>query len=109
MPRTYVVDLTHFLSPDGTIGPSQGPARRFADYLCRIVFFATAPLEPDSRPLPVRCRRRPGRRPCIGEIAADIDPENERIVWWCPACGEEGTISHWQGSHWDRSRTVTLH
>ena len=37
MGNTWVTDLTHFLTEDGTIGPKSGPARKLAEYLTKIV------------------------------------------------------------------------
>ena len=108
-PRTYIVDLTHFLAADGAIGPQHGPARRFADYLTKIVVVATSPVTLSEKLAVVRCRRRPGRKPCVGKIDVDLEPETEQIVWWCPACGEQGTISNWKDSLWDCSDTARSH
>ena len=41
MAKTFVVDLTHFLTEDGAIAPMPGPARRLAEYLGTIVADAT--------------------------------------------------------------------
>jgi hypothetical protein len=107
-PQRFVVDLTHFLASDGSIEPQRGPARRLADYFTKIVVAATA-TTPELNSNMIRCRRRPGRKPCVGEIETDIDTETGQIVWWCPACGEEGTISHWKGSLWDCSNSAPSH
>jgi|SRR3990172_1280850 len=109
MPDTLITDLTHFLAPDGSIGPQDGPAKRLADYLTKIVVDATAPIGMGSRSTVVRCRRRPGRRPCVGEIETNVDPETEQIIWWCPVCGEKGSISHWKGSLWDCTHNTQSH
>jgi len=108
-PRTYVVDLTHFLDDDGSIGPKVGRARRLAEYFAQIVVVATSPYVPNRDPVTLNCRRRPGRRPWQGRIEMDIDPDTEQIVWWCPVCGEEGSISNWKGSLWDRSASGHSH
>jgi hypothetical protein len=109
MPNTWITDLTHFLAPDGSVAPQNGPAKRLADYLTRIVVDATVPIEMDSRSTVVRCRRRPGRRPCVGEIETDIDSETEDIDWWCSVCGEQGSISHWKDSLWDCTHNIVSH
>jgi hypothetical protein len=49
----------------------------------------------------LKCRRRPGRKPCPGEIETDFEPDTDTIVWWCPVCGENGYITNWQGTLWD--------
>jgi hypothetical protein len=109
MPRTFVVDLTHFLTEDGAIAPMPAPARRLAEYFGTIVADATT-LPTEQYPAqPIRCRSRPGRKPCPGRIDTDFEPETDRIVWWCPECGENGFISNWKGTLWDRSRDLTAH
>ena len=109
MAKTFVVDLTHFLTEDGAIAPMPGPARRLAEYLGTIVADATTfPTEQYSEQR-VKCRCRPGRKPCSGKIETDLEPETDRIVWWCPACGENGFISNWKDTLWDRTRDLTAH
>jgi hypothetical protein len=68
MPGTWITDLTHFLDEDGDIVPISGPAFRLAGYFTSIVVMASHPdLIVPSR-YRVRCRRRPGRKPCQGMI-----------------------------------------
>lgn len=101
MGDTWITDLTHCLDENGRIGPQQGPARRLAEYFTSIVAMVSRPelvIPPEFR---VRCRRRPGRKPCPGDIEADLDPETEDIVWWCPVCGDKGYIRNWKGTLWD--------
>ena len=103
MTGTWVTDLTHFLDEEGDIGPISGPARRLAEFFAAIVAMTS---HPDPIPPPeyrVRCRRRPGRKPCSGMIESDLDFETEDIMWWCPVCGDNGYIHNWKGSLWDLS------
>ena len=104
-----ITNLEHFLTPDGSIGPKDGPALRLADYLTKIVVAETASLKTQSETMVVRCRRRPNRKPCTGVIQTDIDPETNQIIWWCPVCEEQGSISHWQGSLWDCTNNAQSH
>jgi len=102
MPDTWITDFTHFLE-DGRLYPNlHGPARRLAAYLGSIVVAVTS-VEPDD-PLSVRCRRRPERRPCPGEIDGFIDPESNQIRWVCLVCGDNGLITNWQHTPWDCSK-----
>lgn len=109
MPNVWITDLSHFLAADGSIGPKAGPVKRLADYLTKIVADATTTSATIEAPTVVRCRRRPGRKPCDGEIETDINPETEQIIWWCTVCGDEGSISHWKGSLWDCSQILKSH
>lgn len=104
-----IADLTHFLAPDGSIGPKDGPALQLANYLTKIVVAATVLSQTESETTVVHCRRRPNRSPCTGEIETYIDPETKQIIWCCPVCGDQGSISHWQGSLWDCTNNAQLH
>jgi len=78
-------------------------AARVADLLGRIV--ATASRHPTTEELVslVRCRRRPGRKACPGHIAFRREDAENRIVWACPKCDDQGLITNWAGTGWDRS------
>ena len=39
---------------------------------------------------------------CDGDIEVWLDPDDNQIGWECLDCGEEGTISDWEGMVWDR-------
>jgi hypothetical protein len=94
----FVSDLRHFLDlPADT----PAPARRMAEHLTLIVRAATA----GDAGLPwvsaLTCSRRPGHRPCPGNLAvsrSDIPPS---IAWQCTSCGDEGVISGWERSPFD--------
>lgn len=109
MARTFVTDLTHFLTEGGAIASMSPPARRFAGYLGMIVVDATAFWTEQHTEQGVKCRCRPGRKPCSGIIETDFEPETDRIVWWCSECGENGFISNWKGTLWDRTADITAH
>ena len=109
MGNTWVVSLKHFLDENGEIAAPKGPARKMAEHMVAIVAMAS---RPEIIPLPeyqVRCRRRPGRKPCIGIIEADFDPDTYDIMWWCPVCDDCGYISNWKGSMWDLSEAGEVH
>jgi len=100
---TWIADLTHFLDVYGQIELPKGSARRLAEHLTAIVAMVSNPESVIPPELRVRCRRRPGRRPCPGRIDGDLDPQTEDIVWWCPVCGDNGYIRNWKGTIWDLS------
>jgi len=104
-----ITNLEHFLATDGSITPKEGPALRLADYLTKIVVAETALCQTQPETMAVRCRRRPNRKPCAGEIDSYIDPVTNQIIWWCSVCEEQGSISHWQGSLWDCTDNAQSH
>jgi hypothetical protein len=107
---TWVTDLSHFI--DTTTGDLprdiRGPARRLAEQMVAIVAAATASSNRGEARPSIRCRRRPGRRACHGVISYRLWPD-ERITWECGACGDNGVISNWQASMWDRRETRSVH
>ena len=102
MHGAWVVNMTHFLDRDGKVGRLPAPARRLADYFGSIV--SSACSHPAEIPIltGIKCRRRPGRKPCSGLIVALIDPETGEIHWECSVCHDHGVISGWKGSPWDK-------
>ena len=103
MGNTWVTDITHFLDEKGRFPAGiPAPARRIAEYFGSIIITTTARERYGGAP-EVRCRRRPGRRPCPGEILAEIEPEDGAIEWFCPSCEDQGFISNWRGTRWDAS------
>ena len=81
MVDTWVVSLEHMLDENRATAAPKAPARKLAEHIFSIVAMAS---RPELIPLPenqVRCRCRPGRKPCTGIIEADFDPEDYRIMW----------------------------
>jgi hypothetical protein len=109
MGDTWIVSLEYFLDESGAIIQFKGPARKLAEHLVAIVAMATKPEISPAQEYQVRCRRRPGRKPCSGIIEAAFDPEDEKIIWRCPICEDNGSISNWKGSMWDLSDSDVFH
>jgi hypothetical protein len=103
MGDTWVTDIRHFLADDGSL-PSDlpGPAERLAKYIGSIIEFAT------GNRIHVSCRRRPGHKRCSGIILSHVlQDEFKTIRWACPRCGDNGYITGWIGTIWDKSRQAT--
>jgi hypothetical protein len=108
---TWVTDLSHFIDARTGRLPVNvpGPARRLMDYLTRIVAAATAGEDGHVHAIDqIKCRRRPGRRACPGMIEYHMRAD-ERITWQCPHCGDNGIISNWQSTVWDRRSVQPTH
>ncbi|MGP8113754.1 MAG: hypothetical protein ACLQFF_07750 [Steroidobacteraceae bacterium] len=99
MPNTWIVDLGHFLGPNGALAPLSGRGLRLAEYWTQIVSQATNYDEPTT----LRCRRRPGRRPCTGLLTIFFDVDTNDVLWFCPVCNDEGVIRGWRDTFWDNS------
>jgi hypothetical protein len=102
MPNTWIIDITHYLDKRGAIVSSPAPARRLAEHFAAIIAAVTQDPHQSATVSPVRCRRRPGRRPCPGHIRAAITLDARMdITWECTSCGDNGLISNWHGTMWD--------
>ncbi len=74
---------------------------RQAQYLGWLL--CAASLEPPGlfRQTAIRCRRRPGRRPCPGTMRVMLTEVPDRMHWQCSRCGEEGSIGAWRHNIWN--------
>ena len=99
MANTWIIDLRHYLTPDGAIADFAGRAR--AEFFASIVVDATTANTDDA--LSVQCRRRPRHQRCAGIIVSYLCADkDESIRWYCPVCDDDGSISGWQNTRWDR-------
>jgi hypothetical protein len=101
MSQTFATNLTHLFNKQGvtpTCLPKQ--AKKVAEKLGQIVSNAT--IEPRLTPrFNVTCWGGTYKNKCHGNIDSLVDLEGFNIVWHCPECGYNGTISHWANSFWD--------
>ena len=107
MGGTWITDLTDLLDSHGQI-PDWSPSSRIAAHFAAIVTAATGSPSATLRETPVRCRRRPNRKPCPGKIQAGFEPGTGAIHWSCPVCQDQGWLSKWQGTQWDQGGRVGL-
>jgi len=110
----YFTKLKHFLNEDGDL-PSDlpGPAAKLAEFICSLVKSVTSQRFEALVPTGIRCRRRPKRKPCSGEVFAFLNEETSAIQWNCFKCGDNGFIYDWENTKWDMRATglipVRLH
>jgi len=94
-----VTDVRHLLDAEGSLASTPAPAVELARFLGAIVAWVSIGGGEDTN---VSCRCRPARQRCLGDIFARLDTRTGSIEWTCPACGDGGVISGWQGTSWDR-------
>jgi len=103
MGNTWITDLRHFLNDEGSLADMPRQALQLANYFGRIVKAVTS-RNRKTLVTGVKCRRRPGRRACPGEIIGFVDEQHaSAIAWSCPVCKDNGLISGWKGTIWDWS------
>ncbi len=100
-----ITQMKHFLDEEGDI-PKEipVPARKLALFLGSIVGWVTIRKVGRFEMTNVPCRHSTGRRRCDGIIVAKLEDDGATIVWECPMCRDNGTISAWEDTFWDRRR-----
>lgn len=104
MADTWITDMSHFDFPDEKVGEIPRAAIRLAEYFASIVEATVRNASLVGGSIGVRCRRRPGKKPCTGVINSELHPSKNELHWLCPVCGDNGRISNWKGTRWDPSR-----
>ena len=100
--ETPVIDLRRYLTPDGECADMPDDAFAEASFRFAIVeWVSMAGLSAASRLTNVTCQQQVNRRRCRGPILATLDHDLD-IAWRCGMCGNQGSITHWQGTLWDR-------
>ena len=102
--NSWTIHLSHLLEPNGALAPLTGRGRRLAEYWTQIV----AQASNCDQPTTLRCRRRPGRRPCAGQLTIFFDVDNNDVLWFCPVCDDQGRISGWENSFWDNGNLTEI-
>jgi hypothetical protein len=92
------INLGDALDRRGCIVALTASEQRLADFLTSVVAAATNNLDGSRSTL--RCRRRPGHKPCTGMVEAGFSSYDE-IYWICPHCSDSGMIADWKGTFWD--------
>jgi hypothetical protein len=109
MKDACITDLTRFLDETGDIVSEPVQVKALAEYFTAIVLIGSYPEPEYPAAFIVKCRRRPKRKPCHGEIFGFIIPETDQIMWMCPKCNDRGLIINWRGTMWDLSSAVLTH
>jgi hypothetical protein len=89
-----MIDLTDLVS--------RGSATRRIRFCGEMVSVASLLPMGEWHESPVRCRRRPNRRPCSGKLRLLREEPDDFIRWECPVCADRGRISNWHETRWDR-------
>lgn len=107
MADTWIIDITHYGTDRLSIWDIPQPARRLAEYFGSIVGAATLSGPGSTVHTALRCRRRPGRKPCSGHIVVERFEVPPEIEWSCSSCGDRGVIRNWRRTGWDLSEKGT--
>ena len=99
---TMVTNLRHFLDEEDEIPNLPLEAMTLLSFLGSIVEAATIAYDKPITMADVNCRAAVDGKTCLGEIETWVYAENNNIGWECLECGDDGIISEWVGTIWDR-------
>ena len=103
-----ITDIQHFLDDDGEVPNLSAEAMNLLGFLTAVVERASEKYDAPISFLEGGCRCEVDGEPCPGEVEVWVFAEDNRIGWECLECGDEGIISNWEGTQWDR-RNYTRH
>jgi hypothetical protein len=93
--------LPDYLDADGAIKVDARIDRTFVEFTTAVTALATRAAA-GKRPGRVACRAYGKHVTCSGAVEAAIEPWPRRIEWWCPVCGDSGSIFGWEWTRWNR-------
>ena len=105
---TMITNLRHFLDEEDEVPDLTPEARGLLHFLAAVVEAATLALREPITFANVQCPTVVDEKCCDGDIEVWLDPDDDLIGWECLECGEEGVISDWVRTAWDR-RDFVVH
>ena len=103
---TMVTNIRHFLDESGEVPKLPHEAKELLSFLSAIVEAASLDHDQPMTLVGEICRAIIDGKKCKGEIEAWINTESNSIGWECLQCEEDGTISEWEDTAWDRRNYV---
>lgn len=102
MADMWITSMKKFSANQGQLADIPSSTRRYVKFLAQVTV-SVLEAEPGVLfPTETRCRRRPGRKPCLGTIQALWDETVPEIRWFCTVCEDNGIIRDWDGLDWLR-------
>lgn len=105
---TMITNIQHFLDEEGDIPELPTETLDLVTYLISIIEVATTDDKGDVELDEIQCRKLVKGRRCPGYIEVILIPDSTEIEWQCEVCSEDGVISGWEGTKWDK-REYALH
>jgi hypothetical protein len=97
---TLITNLRHYLGEDLSLITIPPPAAALREFLGCIVEEVTS-RAPDDENYVTRLKCRLG---CGGDIIAFVDSNDPSIIKWsCMSCQDQGQLTGWEGTVWDKS------
>lgn len=103
-----ITNILHFIDENGESPDLPIEAKALLIFLAAIIEAATTNYERPVTLSAINCQKLINGETCSGEIEVWVYAENNQIGWECLECGDEGIISNWEGTPWDK-RSYTRH
>ena len=104
MAKTYISDISHYLTDAGELKEMRASVRRMAEFLVAVIDAVTRVYPTVGHDTRIRCRRIG----CKGSALASLQVVDGEIAWRCPLCRQNGLISNWQGTKWDQMTAASI-
>jgi predicted RNA-binding Zn-ribbon protein involved in translation (DUF1610 family) len=101
--RTWITDVRDLVAREEATLPLA--AQRRGEFTRALVESATSRRAGSAWLSAVRCMARAGRKPCRSWTLV-ARPEPGRVEWSCPACGEQGIVTGFEGGEHDLSAYI---
>ena len=99
-PMTLVVDPWHWLDESGEFPRDNLRIRRQIIRIARFIEYGGPLHQGGRRETLVECKRRPGRKACLGLVWV-FKTKQDEIIAHCPECEtDEAVINNWQDTLW---------
>ncbi len=105
---TMITNIQHFLDKNGEVPDMSLEAQELVSFLSAIIEAVSTKYDASAAFADTKCRTIVNGKSCAGEIEVWVYAEDNRIGWECLECGDEGVISDWEGTPWDK-RNYTCH
>lgn len=101
-----ITNIQHFMDGDKVADDLPTEAQELVNFLTATIEAATEAYD-DTIPASTvsACRNTTN---CDGDIVAWVSHEDDQIHWRCSDCEDEGVITDWEGTPWDK-RNYTRH
>jgi len=103
-----ITNIQHFLDENGEVPNISQEATELLIFLSAVIEAASSKYDSPVTFANTKCRNMTDGESCPGEIEVWVYAEDNTIGWECLECGEEGVVTHWEGTQWDK-RNYTRH
>ena len=103
-----ITNIQHFMDGSKAAKKLTKEAKELLTFLAAIIEAATIAYGQPMTVSTAACRKDINGQTCFGNIEIWVDVATNHIGWKCVECGDDGVISHWEGTPWDK-RNYTRH